>query len=474
MLAGRQALLTDQPGLGKTAQVAQAVQLLVDQGENPFPMLVVCPKSVSHVAWAADLAKWCPAAKNVVVPKPGTNKLEDALRRNPDVVVINYENTWRNSRLAGYGSLKLTENQKTPGLLNFTDWQTVVVDEAHRIKNPKALQTRAIWAISKDARWRWALTGTPIANDAGDLWPLLHWLDPQEWPSKTAYKDRYCLTSHNPFSGFDDIVGLRPDRREELNKILYPRLRRMTKDRVLPQLPPKIRQTRETPMGPEQAKAYRAMEQEMLLEVGGTDRSALYETSALTQRLRLLQFSSSYAMWDEEDSNQGTATERAGRVVLVDPSNKIDELVQLLEDLGDEQVVVFAQSKQLIGLAEKRLASLNTPVSTVKVVGGVSAKDRQAAVNAFQAGDARVFLGTTMAAGEGITLSAARILVFLQRTDSMVGNLQAEDRVHRIGSEIHESILIIDMVTPGTIEERQIEQLQVKLGALREVLGEDE
>lgn len=474
LVAGGQVLLTDQPGLGKTVQVAAALQHLSESGQNPFPVLVVCPKSVSHVAWAKDLAAWCPAAKSVVVPKPGTANLQKALDSCPDVVVVNYENTWRNSRLAGYGSLKLTEKQKTPGLLNFTDWQTVVLDEAHRIKNPKSLQTRAVWAIAKHTRWRWALTGTPIANDAGDLWALLHFLDPAEWSSKTAYRTRYCLTQYNPHSGFDDIVGLqRGERRDELNKVLHPRLRRMTKDRVLSQLPPKIRQVRETPMGLEQAKAYRSMEDSMLLDIGGTDRSALFETNALHQRMRMLQFSSSYAQFVPDPVIGDTLpVGRSGMVRLSDPSNKIDELVQLLEDLGDEQVVVFAQSRQLIELAEKRLAGLAEPVNTVKVVGGVSAANRQEAVRSFQAGEVRVFLGTTQAAGEGITLSRSRVVVFLQRTDSMVGNLQAEDRVHRIGSEIHESVLVIDMVTPGTIEELQIEQLHTKLLALKEVVGD--
>lgn len=465
LVTARSGLLTDQPGLGKTVQVATALQHLAESGQNPFPVLVICPKSVAHLAWAKDLATWCPAAETVLVPKPGAKALQKALESNPDVVIINYENTWRHSRLKGYGSIKLTETQKTPGLLNFTDWQTVIVDEAHRIKNPKALQTRAVWAISEHAERKWALTGTPIANDAGDLWALLHFVDPGEWPGKTAYKNRYCLTEYNPHSGFDDIVGLQgSERREEFDRVVHPRLRRMTKDRVLQQLPPKVRQTRETPMGPEQARAYRSMEKDMLLEIGGTDRQALFETDALQQRLRLLQFSSSFAHWEP-----GAADEDPGRVRLTDPSNKLDELVLLLEDLGDEPMVVFAQSRQLIELAEQRLAGLG--VSTVKIVGGVSAANRKKAVDDFQAGRARVFLGTTQAAGEGITLTRSRIAVFLQRADSMVANLQAEDRVHRIGSEHHESVLIIDMVTPNTVEETQIEQLQVKLAALVEIVG---
>jgi SNF2 family DNA or RNA helicase len=96
------------------------------------------------------------------------------------------------------------------------------------------------------------------------------------------------------------------------------------------------------------------------------------------------------------------------------------------------------------------------------ITGAQSQEERQQAVDDFQAGKTKWILFTAQAGGVGITLTAARRLVMLQRPWSLVDHKQAMDRVHRIGSEIHDSVIITDYVTEGTIEERVIEALDVK------------
>jgi len=456
LITAAQCILADEMGTGKTVQVAVALRILAMYGRNPFPCLIVAPKSVKK-NWRRELAKFCPDA-TVSVPKSGVVNLRKALAENPDVVIINYENTWRFSRLAGYGNMALTDVEKTPKELNNVEWRTFIADEAHRIKEPKAKQTRACWwlAHQKTVEFRFLLTGTPIANAPDDLWSQLHLIAPEEYPSKSGYVDRYCLQSWNGWGGMQ-VIGIRPEMKDEFFRILHPRMRRMPKDLVLPFLPSKIRVVRECEMNTKQRKAYEAMRDTMLAEIGGEGEDYTVATLPIVKRTRLMQFSSSFAELNED-----------GEVRLSEPSSKIDEFMDYLDELGDECCVVYAQSRQLIMLAAARLEKAKIPHSMI--VGGMTEDEREKSMDDFMSGRVRVFLGTIMAAGEGITLTRARHIAFLQRADSMLGNLQAEDRVHRIGSEIHDHIHVTDFVAPGTVEEEQIDNLLAKQGRLQEIV----
>jgi SNF2 family DNA or RNA helicase len=145
--------------------------------------------------------------------------------------------------------------------------------------------------------------------------------------------------------------------------------------------------------------------------------------------------------------------------------------VEVLEELGNEPLVVFAQSRKLIMLAAQKLTDLR--VSHRLLVGGLTVDEREVAVCDFQEGRARVIL-LTSAGGEGITLTRASHMLFLQRSWSMLANKQAEDRVHRIGSEIHETVHIIDLIAPGTVEEGQIDSLHMKFERLQQIVRDKE
>ncbi len=170
-----------------------------------------------------------------------------------------------------------------------------------------------------------------------------------------------------------------------------------------------------------------------------------------------MQFSSSYAEVNEQ-----------GEVRLTEPSSKIDALIEIIDELGGKQLVVAAESRQLIELACRRLDKHS--ITWRAVTGGQSEDQRRQAVAEFQDGKARVMLFTIKAGGTGITLTAADTIVFLQRSWSMLENKQAEDRVHRIGSERHENVEIIDLIAPGTVEEAQVVRLWQKSARLEEIV----
>lgn len=471
----RNLLLGDEMGSGKTIQAIMGLRCMMDTGCSVLPALVICPNSMKKT-WEKEFAKWWPEV-SVGRVSGSADKRRKVIESRPDVTIINWDAMRLHSRLAPYGSIKLADKEKVPGDLNKVPFKTIIGDEAHKLKNPQSKWTRASWAVAHQpsVEYRIPMTGTPLANAPDDLWAILHFMAPDEWPSKTKFVDRYCMVSWNAWGGME-VLGIKPETRDEFFAILDPHFRRMPKELVLPFLPPKLRSTRYTDMSTRQKKAYVEMENDMITKLD--DGSVLVVTNNLTKNTRLTQFSSSYAHME-------LGTDGEMHVRLTEPSNKIDELMDVLDELGpSEGVVVAAESKQLIDLAAARLDAAQKeafknhrsplPFSYRMIVGGQTDDERDRHMTDFQSGQARIMLMTIKAGGVGLTLTRAGVIVFLQRSWSMLENKQAEDRVHRIGSEVHDKVLVIDMVTPDTVEETQIERLYVKFQRLQEITRDKE
>ena len=452
----KRALLADEVGSGKTIQVIMS--------DRPKPALVIAPKSMLFT-WKREFEKWDPGV-NVTVATGSAAERRKAIEAG-DVVVINWENVQRHSRVAPFGGINLTEKDVEPGELNTREWKTVVIDEAHRAKSPKAKQTRAVWAVchQESVESVIALTGTPIANQLDELWAIMHAVDPDEYPSKSKWTTRYAEQGWNMYGGMT-IVGVKPDTAQEFYSILDYRFRRMPKAVTMPQLPPVVGglsdpnglNVRLVEMDTKQRKAYEQMRDTMVAEL---ETGTLVTTTPLTRTLRMMQFASAYAEMDE-----------AFNMHLSEPSCKVDALVDLLEEFDGEPLVVFAASRQLIDLASARLAKLD--VRHGLVVGGQSAYERQEQIDAFQAGRLPAILCVTVAGSTGITLTRSRIEVILQRHNSLIENLQMEGRIHRIGSEQHENVMYIDVVSKDTIEPRVVEALYRKDDNLQELCRDAE
>ena len=474
-------LLGDEMGTGKTVQALCALRHLHQRGDDVLPTVIVAPNS-TKLNWEKETRTWFPEAEPVVISGSAKAK-RDAFTANRNVpnaiFIINIESVRLHSRLASYGSVRLkrckecdpkygsstvrvTECEVHPKELNSIPLKTFIIDEAHRIKDPKSKQTRACWSVAnqKTVTHRWAMTGTPVANHPADLWSIMRCVAPYEYPSRTRFIDRYCLTAWNAYGGLD-VVGVNPEHKDEFYKILDPRFRCMPKALVLKQLPPKVRQWRHVEMSPKQSKAYKEMEQTLITRLD--DGNILVAPNNLAAQVRLLQLSSSYC-----EITPDPTTPSGIRVLMCDPSPKVDEFEAILGDLApDEKVVACAMSKQLIMLTSKRLTKLKIPHGLI--TGDQTQWERQEALRRLQEGTDRVLLFTVQAGGTGLTMTAASTIVFLQRDWSMINNKQAEDRVHRIGSEVHETINIIDIVTRGTVEEHQIIRLYDKLQRLEEI-----
>jgi SNF2 family DNA or RNA helicase len=195
------------------------------------------------------------------------------------------------------------------------------------------------------------------------------------------------------------------------------------------------------------------------------DSGLLVASSVLTQTIRLSQLASSYGEVVVNEAGEE-------KMLLSNPSSKISAFLEDLEDLEGRTIVVFAVSRQLIMLLSDHLDKLK--IQHGLIVGGQSSGTRQEHIDNFQAGRTKIILVTIAAGGTGLTLTAADTMVFLQRSWSSVEMSQAAARAHRIGSEIHESILRIDYIAPGTIEEAVLDALEGKGAAMEEIVRDQE
>lgn len=470
--AAGSALLADEVGVGKTASVIEAVV-----AEDAWPLLVVAPKSMGRT-WQRELAHWA-GVDALVLEGTATQRAKafdawyTAFTAAGDgaagAVIVSYEILRSHSRLAPYGSIALSAKEKTPGLLNQVIWGAVIADEAHRAKDARAKQTRALWAVGDIASHRYALTGTPIANNVGDLWALLRFISPDEWPARTAFLERYAETSLSHWGGLE-ILGLKESNRAEFDRIFNPRFLRRTKELVLPHLPAKVYETREVEMRPAQAKAYRQLAEGMVADL---ESGRLMTFNPLQQGMRLVQFASS--MCEVEDTGEFNEDGTAVQVVrMVEPSPKLDVLEEILDELEGLPVTVFAQSRQLLDLAAARFEKQGRRYA--QLVGGQHTLERQDAIDRFNAGHVDLILISLGAGAEGVSLTRGSHAVFLDRSWNAVQNQQAEGRQHGTGrgDKGAVSMTYIDLCVRGTVEDRKTEALGNKAEALEELVRDRE
>ena len=447
--AARKFLLLDEPGTGKTISTIVGLLEIEARGGDIFPMVIVVPSWPVADVWAREIATWAPRWP---APLMYGGPKRAGMLDHPGILVT----TYATARIDA-------ADMKGP----LVRWRpvTVIADEFHFMKGNSTKQSKAVRRMAVHAVNTIELSGTAITRDTSDLYPPMDAAWPGDFPDRMRWVRRWCRTG-NPEYG-EKIEGLNPAAEKEFRTVLMGSMRRVAKQDVLDQLPPKIYSVRYADIPPEWRKAYDGMETDMLAELpDGTEMSAM---AVQVRFMRLSQLACSAAdveVTEERDEADGVMKKHYN-VTLKAPSWKADVLLEILAERRGHPVVSFTPSRQLAMIAGQAAERAGYRVGYVTGTGnGITKGTRKQAIEDLQAGRLDLLSATTGAGGTGITLTAAGTAVFLQRP-WFEESVQAEDRVHRIGSEIHEhGVEIIDVIARDTVDSRRRDLLKEHAGQL--------
>ena len=398
-------LLADDMGLGKTLQAISALGT---------PALVVCPASVVF-NWAAELARFRPSL--TVCTYHGTSRrLDDA-----DVTITTY------------GTLRIDADK-----LAQRRWDTVVLDEAQTIKNPDSQVAQSAYQL--DARFRLALTGTPVENRLTDLWSLFHFLNRGFLGGRAQFETDYV----RPIAEGDRHAG------ERLRTRIKPLVLRRLKREVAKELPPRTDVVLRCTLDADERALYESVRAATRHEVVAQLSAGGSVIAALEALLRLRQACCHRALLPNQEAKR---------------SSKLDLLRETLEEALSEghKALVFSQWTSLLDLVEPELATLD--VRYTRLDG--STRDRKAVVDSFQNDpEVRVMLLSLKAGGTGLNLTAADHVFLLDPWWNPAAEDQAADRAHRIGQD--RPVLVHRLIASDSVEEG-ILALQEKKRALASV-----
>ncbi len=453
-------LIFDEPGLGKTAETLIGLEWRRRLGHQIFPLIIIVPSWDVADGWAREIARWLPGwAPPVLHGGPG--RLERL--GTADTYITTYATARRDA-------------PDITGPLCRLRPAAVAIDEIHFLANQSAHQTKAAQRIALHAGTVAGLTGTPITTSTANVWGALNAVDPASWPGRDRFVRRFCETQQGMYS--ETVTGLKPLAAPELYACLTGAWRRVTKKQVLPQLPDKIYSVRRVKLPPEWRKAYDGLVDDMLAELPDGQELPVMDTIAqvtFLSQLACAAFDPEITEGPEEDPYTGRLKKHY-HAVLKRPSWKCDALLEILAERPGQPVVAFMPSRQLAMIAGQMAAEAGRRVGyIVGLEKGVTRKTRQADIAAFAAGELDLICATTGAGGTGIDgLQVASTSVFLQRP-SMGKSVQAEDRTHRLGSEIHtRGVEIIDVVAEDTVDERWRERIREVGGQMGEFLRDPE
>ncbi len=311
----------------------------------------------------------------------------------------------------------------------------IILDEAHKIKNPDAEISQALHSLSDGFLRRVIMTGTPVANRPFDIWSQIRFLDGGEALGNefAAFRRELDLTNdlghdHARSEAFADSL-------ERMFAKIASFSVRGTKKTAGLVLPDKTIQNIECPLEPRQAEIYDQFRDELAAVVVREGRPILDDAEGLLKRLlRLVQVASNPAMIDQSYHSA------PGKLPF------LDGLVHEAIDSG-EKILVWTSFTENADLLGRHLE----PFGAVVVHGGLAMAKREDSLQLFKTDpEHRVLVATPGAAKEGLTLTMANHAVFFDRSFSLDDYLQAQDRIHRISQE--KTCFVTNLIATDTVD----------------------
>jgi SNF2 family DNA or RNA helicase len=435
MLANRFAGIWASMGSGKTSASLRVLSIL--KLINPEPALIVAPKYVAQFTWPDEVAKWEGFGNLTVSSAIGSAEQRlAALRKPADIYCINFENLqW------------LEEN--LPKGFSFTK---CIIDESTKVKgyrrNKGSSRARALYHLTRKAKYLYELTGTPGSNGLLDLWGQLYFLDNGKrlGTSMSAYTDRW-FKAEDPYSSFPKLVPT-DTAPEEITKAVsdiclsvsaedYFPLEKIIETNIEVELPPKV------------MSKYKELHREMMINLGKNEVRAM---SQADKTLKCLQIASG-AIYTSED--------RSTWEILHDA--KLDALESVVEEAAGEPLLVAYHWKHDLARIKKRFPKF-------KIFDG-----KESTLRAWNRGELAGMLAHPASLGHGINLQdGGRRMVFFSHWWSLEERNQFRERIgpmRQMQSGHKRSVFQYNIIARGTVDERVLLAHKYKLSvdqALRE------
>ena len=396
------ACLADDMGLGKTIQ---ALAILLHRAQLGAA-LVICPVSVVN-NWVSEAEKFAPTLhfKTLGINAANRKEIMQSLEAG-DVLVTSY-------------GLLLSEEK----LFAEPEFATVVVDEAHVIKNYATKTSKATMQLK--AGFRMALTGTPLQNHLGEIWNLFNFINPGLLGSLQYFTDTFVKSGDE-------------QSRKHLKKMIAPFILRRTKTAVLDELPPKTEIVKKIQLSDEEAAFYEALRRQALEKLSQVDESKHLQVLAEITRLR-----------------QASCNPLLINPNINIPSSKLSTFLDIVEELtgSKHRALVFSQFVSHLAIVRRALDKQG--ITYQYLDGSTSQTERERNVKRFQNGEGELFLISLKAGGLGLNLTAADYVIHLDPWWNPAVEDQASDRAHRIGQQ--RPVTIYRLVAENTIEEKIIQ-----------------
>lgn len=428
-------LLADDMGLGKTHQ-AMALMSSIQNFRNTThrpKFLVICPTTVLE-HWDSKVREFSPNLSPVVYHGSKRELILSKLSNDKNLLITSYGIMLRDI-----------------DILSKMSWEVLILDEAHFIKNKSTATYKAVCKIS--SKIRVGLTGTPIENDLTELKTLFDFLVPGYLGSDEFFRKKFII----PLSEKDRNI----EQEIKLQKLINPLKMRRTKKQVLKDLPEKIEDLRYCLLSDDQVGLYREVvaikAQPLIDQLNANDSKVPYLHVFATLQL-LKQICNHPALVTQNHWK----SHKSGKFEL------LKELLQQALASG-HKVVIFSQYVKMITIISSYLEELS--VGHVVLTG--ASKNRGQLIDTFQTQETcRVFIGSLMAGGVGIDLTAASVVIHFDRWWNASKENQATDRVHRIGQK--RSVQVIKLVTRGTLEEKIDQLINSKQDLFEKFMNKDE
>ncbi len=415
-------ILADKPGLGKTVQAVSATEHVYKLERRHIKTLVVC-KNPFTANWAAEIKSWSGRQSTIAKAAGRVETLNTWLQRSSGYFIV------------GWGTLRVF-----PELAN-VDWDVIIADESHKIKNRKTKTFKALKKIK--SKFLFLLSATPYSLHNAEVWTSLNLIDPKKFRSYWRFYDTFVHTIM--VGDFPKIVG---DRNTDVFAALVSNyMMQRTPEQCMDELPPVRREKILVDMHPKQATAYIGMANTMIAELAGKPLAAPTPLSRLT-RLRQIA-STTMTLWEE------------------DYSGKLDAVVEFVKEV-DCQVVVATRYRQTVKALGRRLRG--EKISAAPLVGGMGSERVQ---DAFHANKFQVLVMTRDAGGESLNLDNADLMIVLERPWNPATEEQLEGRVLRPASGKKRMTRIVYFMHKGIdeqVEKRVWHRRKLTVASLIEIL----